>query len=65
MYKNYTEDEEDKLGEKLETGDPVLFRGLLLNPRTNNHETKYTYETLYGEEYEKPKQNFVKGFHLV
>jgi len=65
MYESYTEDEKDKLGKKLEACDPVLLCRLGLDPWTNNHETEYTYETLDGKEYEKAKENIVKGFHLI
>ena len=64
MYKNYTEDEKDKLGKKLEACDPVLLRCLGLDPWANNHETEYTYDALYGEEYEKPEENIVELSHL-
>jgi len=64
MYENYSKDEKDKLGKKLEAGYPVFFRGLLLYPWTNNHETEYTYDTLDGEEYEKAKENIVECSHL-
>jgi hypothetical protein len=60
MHKNYAEDEQDKLGKKLEACDPVLLCRLSLYPWTNNHKTEYTYETFDGKKYEKAKENVVE-----
>jgi hypothetical protein len=64
VYENYRKDEQDKLGEELEAGDPVLLRRLGLNPWTNNHKTEYTYNALDSKEYEEPKENVIKLSHL-
>ena len=64
MDENYTEDDQDELGKKLETCYPILLCSFCFYPWANNHETEYTYNALYGEKYEKAKENVVKCPHL-
>jgi hypothetical protein len=55
VYKNNKKDQKNKLGKQFEALDPILLDGFRLGPRTNDHETKNAYDTIYGKKNEKSK----------
>jgi hypothetical protein len=60
-----SKDQENKLGKQLEALDPILLGRFRLYPRANDHETKNTYDTIYGEKDEKSKKDIIELPHLI